>query len=383
MSTLVRVCRREPKALAPFGEPALKLDVVHRPLADHHQRLAQSLGLQLVDVEEGARLPDDTVLALGEDVFVNDEAGAWLRSQATSGVCQLAHAVGTPLFDWLQPLSGASSDTPLAVGVFAGALGGKCISSSAAGWMLNDDAVDTALLTDTGADEVRVAPAGPPPHVLRFPTTTLVAGDLRHWLHVLHVNHAELYAQRRLQGAVGGRNVMLGEAKVHPTAYVENSILEDGVEVEPGASVMNSWIGKNVKVADHAVLDRCVVGADCHTLIDTHMRRIVAYPGSTLSNLGTEDLLLGREIFITTGVAFFGGTPGQTVVVDGEDTRRASLGGVVGHHTTLGARSLFEGGVCVPSHMTIVGRPDEAIGRFTDAGLARAHAVFGNPNEDA
>ena len=164
---------------------------------------------------------------------------------------------------------------------------------------------------------------------------------------------------------------------------MEGSILAAGVEVEAGATILQSYLGEGVRVTSRSVLSRCVIGAGCHTLIDTHLRRVVALPGSTLASLGTEDLVLGRELFITTGVAFFGGGVGETVRVEGEDTKRPVLGGAVGHRTILGARALFDAGVCVPGELLVVGRPDDAVSRTDDAGLQRALARRGDPQEDA
>ncbi|MFZ9890044.1 MAG: hypothetical protein ACO3JL_21310, partial [Myxococcota bacterium] len=147
--------------------------------------------------------------------------------------------------------------------------------------------------------------------------------------------------------------------------------------------VMRSFLGEGVHVADHAVIADCVIGPGSHTLVDTHLRRVVAMGGSTLSNLGTSDLLLGREVFLTTGVAFFGGEPSRTVVVEGADTHRPVLGGCVGHKVTLGARALFAAGVAVPSGTVVVGRPDEAAQKLDERGLLRAHMRFGDPTSDA
>ncbi|MCP4499795.1 MAG: hypothetical protein GY822_07515 [Deltaproteobacteria bacterium] len=417
MKKMARILLRGPPKIAPFDEAASQLPVGLKPLRKQQEVLAKAFGRTLVEVDEGQPFPEDVDVAIAENVFVNEAAFEKIvRSvDETLGIRQLALSPNTALFRFLNPFNGGSraaltstefsdiepadtdgSASPQPICFFSGKLAGltprRQDEKESSYWHLYQDGSGSkneevhssfVFLDEKGTDSVRVPPYGRPPHLLHLPANAAVAGTVHHWLHVLHLNLAELFAQRLARGATQGRNIFLGTVDVHPTAFVENSILEDGVEVEAGASVMNSWIGPHVKVADHAVLDRCVVDEHCHTLIDTHLRRVVAFSGSTLSNLGTEDLLLGRNIFITTAVAFFGGVPGKNVFVDGENTLRPCLGGVVGHGATLGARSLFEAGASVPSGLTVVGRPDDAIARFSEVGLARAHAVLGDPTEDA
>jgi carbonic anhydrase/acetyltransferase-like protein (isoleucine patch superfamily) len=239
-----------------------------------------------------------------------------------------------------------------------------------------------AVCDEPGVRVERVAPFGHAPFTLALPDVTRLGGTLMHWLHVLEVNVAFLHTLRRRRGAVGKKNVKEKGARIHGTAHVAGTLLGAGAEIEAGASVIDSYIGPGVKIAAHSVVVGSVIGQGCHTLIDTHLRRVVAFPGSTLSNVGTTDALFGREIFITTGVQFFAGEPGRTVVVEGVDTGRPVLSGAIGHKTILGARALFQAGVAVPSGSVIVMRPDEGATKLDERGLARASMMRGDPSVD-
>lgn len=385
--TMAIAARIQPKIdnpIAPFDEAAARFSFCDRPLADLQRQEAEAAGFELVDVSEGEALPQGTEVAFSADCFVTAGALKLAQVGATkSARAQLVVTGQSPLFTFLYPHShaGAVSDQGLRLPVFAGELAGKVAEGDVAErWF--DDAIPT-LLTDAEADVDRTDPYGKPSCQLRIPASERMAGRITHWLHALNLSLSYLSLFRRRHGATGRKNHLLGEAKIHPTALVEGSVIADGAEIEAGASVIDSYIGPKVKIADHAIFARCAVDTGCHTLIDTHMRRVIAYEGSTLSNLGTTDLLLGRKIFITTGVAYFHPGPKETIFVDGQDALRPVLGGAVGHGAILGARSLFPAGQAVPSGMTIVGRPDEAISRLTPEGLERAHAQHGDPQTDA
>jgi carbonic anhydrase/acetyltransferase-like protein (isoleucine patch superfamily) len=379
VATVVRLRPDAPRPLAPFGEPAAALPLLDLPLAQFQERQVQEAGAELVEVRASDPLPAGTRAVFTADACFSAAALSALLQGARSGVVQAATPPGTPLFDFVQPLSGQPADRPYRAPVWAGDLQG--VGTTADGPAIEAEALE--VCDEVDHFEVRVAPGGPPPHVLRVPRVERLAARVSHWLHVLNLNQALLASERRARGLLASDNALADDAEVHPTALVEGSILAAGAAVEHHASVLGSYIGEGVRVADHAVLVDCVIGAGCHTLVDTHLRRVIAFGGSTLSNLHSEDLLLGREVFITTGVSFFGSTPGRSAVVDGEDTRRPVLGGCAGHKCVLGARALFGGGVAVPAGTVIVMRPDEGIVKMTEAGLARAHTIFGDPTRDA
>lgn len=368
--------------LFPFDEPPERLPILDVPLRHFQDRELYRAGLEKAeDVRPGEPLPKGTRLVFSADAVFTAATVRALLDEAKGGVRRAAVKRGTALFDFVQPLqdeTSAKEDLPCPL--WAGPLDDVAADERASALA---EAPLAVVCDEDGCVEHRVPPAGPPPHVLRVPKVTRLAGRLRHWLHLLNLNHAVLVAERERLGAVEGKNVLEGDAALHPHALVEDSLLSPGVVVEHGATVLRSFLGEGVRVADHAVLADCIIGPGCHTLVDTHMRRVVALGGSTLSNLGTEDLLLGREVFITTGVAFFGHAPGGTVFVDGQDTRRPVLGGCVGNRVTLGARSLFAAGVAVPSGALIVGRPDDALMKLDERGLARAGTHLGNPRRDA
>ena len=362
MRWLIRRKKNPSSAIAPFGDEAAKLPFLDRDLADFQRTEAEAAGFSVIDLPADAPLPPDAHGFFAEDLLFTREVLARLdERRAKDRATRAALAPKTALFDFACPFLSIPDDRPHLLPLVMGPA-----KSSA------DDAATILFGDDEPVDALNVAPYGAPPHRLRVPSGAVV-GQITHWLHVLNFNQALLARERRRCGALGARNAIRGKIKRSASALLEGSIVEDGVQLEAGCSVIDSYLGRGVSVAAHAVLHRCVVGADCHTLIDTHLRRVVAMRSSTLSNLGITDVLLGRELFITTGVGHFGAVPGQGAVVDGEPIRRPVLGFAAGHKSILGARSLFSTGVAVPSGTIIVMKPDEGAAKITGPGLARAH----------
>lgn len=366
MSVALRLPARSPQ-VAPFARPVGELPVLDRPLAAWQEQVCREAGLKVQDAVDAASARRARVWFEADAVFTAATLRALLKS-ARSGVTQAAVAPGTALFDFVAPFV-HDGPGPMPLPLWAAPRSTTPVTQGVGLAAICDEPEHVAI---------RVAPYGPAPHLLRVPDVERFGGVLRHWLHALNINQALLETERRRQGANGPNSVIGARPELAPNGLVEASILGDDCVVEAEASVLHSYLGDGVRVSAHAVVERCVIGSGCHTLIDTHLRRVVAHRGSTLSNVGLYDVLLGAEIFITTGVAFFGGRPGRAVILDGVDTRRPVLGGAVGPRSILGARALFDEGIAVPPHTVIVGRPDEAASGTTPDKLARARMRQGD-----
>jgi carbonic anhydrase/acetyltransferase-like protein (isoleucine patch superfamily) len=365
MSVALRLPAGAP-LVAPFERPVGELPILDRPLAQWQADACREAGLTLKDAESPDAAGPARLWFEADAVFTGPTLRALLKA-ARSGVVQAAVAPHTALFDFVAPFV-HDAPGPMPLPLWA---------APRPTTPVREDVGLATVCDENTLRPVRVAPYGPAPHLLRIPDVDRFGGVLRHWLHALNINQALLETERRRQGAIGPNSVIGARCELAPNGLVEASILGDDCVVEPQASVMNSYLGDGVRISGHAVIERCVIGSGCHTLIDTHLRRVVAHGGSTLSNVGLYDVLLGAEIFITTGVAFFGGRPGRLVTLDGVDTRRPVLGGAVGPRSTLGARALFDEGIAVPAGTVIVGRPDEAASGTTPEKLARAGMLQG------
>jgi carbonic anhydrase/acetyltransferase-like protein (isoleucine patch superfamily) len=224
-------------------------------------------------------------------------------------------------------------------------------------------------------DVFRTPGFGTAPHTVSIPRAAAWVAQVSTWPQLLWLLQGAPHALR--SASLGARAVQAGQSmvaknvRIHGTAYVEASILQEGVEVDAHATVVGSYVGHGVRIADHSALHHCVVGARSQTLADTLLRRVVALSGCTISNLDMTEVLLGRDCFVTAGVIFFGGQPGSTVQIGQApdaplDTRRAELGSAVGHSCVLGTRAIFVPGRAIPGRTVVVMRPEEGVMKMPD-----------------
>ena len=171
------------------------------------------------------------------------------------------------------------------------------------------------------------------------------------------------------------------KVKIHPTAWVENSVLEAGAEIEAFASVKNSHVGASAKVAAHTILDHCVLGAGSQTLVDSHLRRVIVGQNTTIANLGLFDSVVGDDAFVTTAVSVFGQKPGQYPEINGEKVYRPVIGVCIGDGAVVGARALFQAGTALKDGMLVVGRPDEVASKIDKAGLNQSKMQIGDRDQ--
>jgi hypothetical protein len=240
---------------------------------------------------------------------------------------------------------------------------------------------------------------GPPPHTIELPYGPAVVAHVEHWVHILWVWPGLLPA--KLARAPGRLRTWKGasapsfigeDVHRHGRAFVEGSYIEPGARLEANCTVRFSYIGSGCIIGDLARVRYCSVGPQTQTLLDASLAHTVALGGGTLSNLSLRDSVLGKNVFLTTGVSMATDALEGTVTVlrDGEeaDTGRAVLGGCAGHGCVLGARTFLEPGRALPNRTTVVMRREEGIFRIQseppgtpmcahDGALTNARAFLG------
>lgn len=214
---------------------------------------------------------------------------------------------------------------------------------------------------------------GPGPHHLILPDDRAIAGHVEHWMHLLWLVPAllpALLARRPRTWFRRGdihRSSIARSAKVHPTAYVEDSIIEEEAVIGAGCSIRGSYIGARSRIGDFTKVVRSCLGEQTHTLADGTFMYVVSLGEGTLTNLLIRDVLIGRRVFLTTGVIFWADALGADIEVEHRGTRISSerpvLGGAVGHGSVLGARTIVAAGVALPNRTTVVMRKDEGVTR--------------------
>ena len=236
---LARLTTAAPQ-IPPFDAPAAEFSFCDEQLDALVVREAERAGLTVVDVAPKTPCPEGMVVAISDDTLVSAELLTRLHQGAGNSLQQVCVATKTPLYPILRPFAAAEAlvDDGLRIPLFAGPLGGRTarLQTSPENWF---GTCDPVLLDDTTAEVDRTDPYGPPPHTLSIPASVEIAGRVTHWLHALNLGLVWTVLLRRRHGALGRKNKVFGNVKIHPTALVEGSLLHDGAEIEAGASVLN------------------------------------------------------------------------------------------------------------------------------------------------
>jgi len=207
---------------------------------------------------------------------------------------------------------------------------------------------------------------GSAPHHIDMPSNGMIAAHIEHWVHLLWV------APCLLPSLLGSKRNLVGKnVKIHPRAQLNGAIIGDGTQIGPGCVIQNSYVGPNSYLSDFTKIRNSVLGADTHTLADASFSFVVSFGGGTLANLLLRDVILGKNVFLTTAVIFWDQSLDETIRVKhhGEeiDTKRMALGGCAGHGCVLGARTIVAPGRALPNQTTVVMRKEESVHSIEDA----------------
>jgi carbonic anhydrase/acetyltransferase-like protein (isoleucine patch superfamily) len=341
--------------LSPFGDAVGDLPLIGRTLA----RLR----------EEEAALTDSARLTFAAHAFATTPIlAAWLARVGPPGgrPRALAFAVSSPLAH-LVPVSTARRVGELWVlDVFADAPIEATLEDLRA-------QAEPVAVEASGVTYRRELPRlGPAPHHLELPADGAVAAHVEHWVHLLWLGpllvprlRARAEGKRRRTRGAEQPSIVHPTAEIHPTARLDGAIVGPRAIVGVGCTIDHSYVGADARLADFSKVSRCVLGDGVHTLADANFSHVVSLGDGTLTNLQLRDVLIGRKVFLTSGVIFWGEALGATITVEHEgrehDTGRRLLGGCVGHGAVLGARTIVGPGRALPNRTVVVMRREEGV----------------------
>ncbi|MDD2732291.1 MAG: hypothetical protein PHI53_03810 [Candidatus Pacebacteria bacterium] len=156
---------------------------------------------------------------------------------------------------------------------------------------------------------------------------------------------------------------------IHPTAYIEGSIVGNDVKIGAGTIIRESVIGDNVFIGNGVVVEESVIG-EKSTILNGHILYSVFYPGVFSVTEMVSASLIGRNSFIgskatLTDFRF----DGENVMVlkDGVkiDTGNKFLGSCLGHGVYLGSGCVVAPGRMIPQGLHIAPEKNRII---TDSG---------------
>jgi len=384
--------------ISPFGEDVLESQVLIETLAQTQERACRKNRLELVRIDKPSEATERPCILAPDYVYFSEKALGDLLATArekkkTGAALSLKRCVSVehalPLQDvvlqnwgkkgeravydlWLVP-DGTLPDRPEEV---RSALTDRCPPL-------------TVPMREV-VKPVRLPVLNNEEKFFKFPFTSTVCCHISHWTHLLWLSQLALgiafneywraHKTRSIFKALwavirrfsfnrwkffSGMNVIGKNCDIHPTAYIEFSILGDGVKVGAGTCIRNSLIGDNVIAADHSVVLNSVVGAECFLTENFFLVSSLCYPGSTLGNMKSQFAVIGREVFFhgwfhLIDAKFVGDIK---VMHQGQrmGTGRSFFASCIGHRAVLGAKVLLHPGREVPNDPLMVSRPDDVI----------------------
>lgn len=272
----------------------------------------------------------------------------------------------------LVPVSSVRREGPLLVyDVFLDAPPGVSLEA------LRESAEPILVELDEVARRRELPRIGAPPHHLDLPADGILAAHLEHWVHVLWLEPLLVPALIRRREGKSRRfrraptQSLIGRgARIHPSAYLEGAVVGPGAVIGACSSIRHSYVGKDSNLGDFTKLSYSVLGEATHTLADANFHFVVGLGGGTVTSFLLRDALLGKNVFLTSGVIFWSESLEGTIRVEHRgrlvDTERKCLGGCAGHGAILGARTIVAPGIALPNRTTVVMRREEGVLRIED-----------------
>ncbi len=389
----------------------------------HMRALFEKRGLEVVIVDGAAPAGEGAAVVVADHVFCSEKAlGDFLGAafdvvRTEKKAARLALAT-TPSVSFSSPLSSAQREPFDETGPGARPLIKKSWKSKhevaakdrTAYDVFFVDNVDAgvdgnALLERLRSDSVRVVvdkgelaiPVRLPTlgdgnqQTMLIPVTSTLCLHVQHWAHILWLNQAtygarwleilrdhtmwcvlhgmaivpRLLLTRNLGVVMGAFNRVGKNARIHPTATLEASIIGDNVVVGARASVKNAVLGDNVVVGDHASVISSTLGNGASVTPRTFMVWSAAYPEAVISNYKLQVSLIGKRASLSTWAGFIDAKLQGSIDVlhDGklQSTERSFLGSALGHGAHVGAKVLLLPGREVPNGVFIAMRDDELV----------------------
>ena len=157
---------------------------------------------------------------------------------------------------------------------------------------------------------------------------------------------------------------------IHPTAYIEGSVIGDNVTIGAGSVIRECHIGNNASVENNVTLNFTVIGEEGYIADGSIIRYSVIY-SKTFFGFGTLSCqMLGHNCFIGDGVTLADyRLDGKCVTVIKKglviDTAIKFLGSCLGNDTYLAAGTIVDPGRTIPNGTRVVPENHDIIQKIT------------------
>lgn len=356
----------------PWDDPAPEVRILGVPLAERQERAARACGLR-IDGEADATGTDADTLWWDDDLDVSLPAlRAFLKESGAGGRLAMVERPARRGELEVEPPGPLWQGEPTRL------------------YGLRRGASEAPVVVPPRGIAGVAKPPGPFRREVPYFLTSRNAVTIRHWAHLLRAGVAgiaEAVDARLIRApwaigwtwlrdplrAGGGRVAAMGRrCKVHPTARLEGCVLGDDVQVGAFSVLRGCVLGDRARVEDHVTAQGSVVEPDAHLGNFAMFNLSVLGAGSSISHIGGQATIVGRESFIATFATMHDLNLNGSVRVrwGGRlvDSGGPFLGCAVGHRVRMGAGVTISAGRAIPNDVTLVA-PPEGIGHRVPADL--------------
>lgn len=362
---------RNDKRIEPFDEPARECLVLNQTIADVHAELFAGVGMEMISISDASQIADPNEhIVLGDNLYLTPELLCEFveRSRREKNVAVCAMKCGLTTLRTAvsaQNMPTHSGYTEYDLHYFPEA---EYIEATRALVIAPDDFSASVAMPRhmCGAEKYLV------------PMTERFVVQIDHWVNLWAANIAAILAGgARLQKSSKAKLLFLAlkarsfnkwkilcqlnnigrNCDIHPTAYVEGSVIDDGVTIGAGAIVRESVVGQGSFIGNGVVIEESVIG-EGSSILNGHILYSVLYPHSFSVAEMVSASLVGKDTFMglnSTLTDFRLDGKNVTVLKDGVavDSGNTFLGSCLGHGVYLGSGCIVAPGRSVPNGLRL------------------------------
>lgn len=371
--------QRVDKRLEPFDEPARDCLVLNQTIANMQAEAFAKMGMEIISVSDTDEVSDPAEhIVLGDNLcFTSELLHEFVersRRERISTVCALKHGITTlRTATSVQDVKVYQDYTEYNLRYFPESRyrkGSRTI-------VIEPDEFSASIAMPhhmCGAREYVV------------PMTERFVIQVDHWVNIWTTNIAAILADgARLQKSSKAKlfyfalkarsfnkwkilcqlNNIGKNCDIHPTAYVEGSVIGDNVAIGAGAVIRESVVGEGSFIGNGVVVEESVIG-EGSTILNGHILYSVLYPHSFSVAEMVSASLVGRDTFMglnSTLTDFCLDGKNVTVLKDGVavDSGNTFLGSCLGHGVYLGSGCIVAPGRTVPCGLRLAARKDQTV----------------------
>ena len=360
---------RTSKKIDPFGDHPGDCLIGNKKLRSIQQATLESMGIPIESTSSISQIKDDDEhLVLGDSLFFTrellEEFVVKSRSQNSPAVCAVKPCIATT--------RGVVAAQDVTIRPDRIEFDLRYVPTAP-----NRSQQERPVLFDIDKNESLPMPehmiGGPGGY--QIPMTPRLVLQVDHWSNLWGANIASLLADaarllsapktKQLGLAVRARstnpwkvmrqtNRIGSKCDIHPTAYVEGSIIGDNVTIGARTTVRESIIGDGTYLGDNCTVHLSVLGDGCNLQSGSLTEFCVLYPGVCSNDRIIAISMVGRDCFIAGNVIFtnFRLDKKNIIVKKGSefiDSGNRFLGSCVGHNVYLGAGCVIAPGRTIPN----------------------------------